>query len=68
MLTLTHDEIVQLTARVRKSAQCDTLRQLGIPYKIRPDGSPVVLRAAMEVALGHAPKKNGSSSPRLRLP
>lgn len=67
MLTLTREEIALLTDRVRKSAQCDVLRQLGIPYKTRPDGSPVVLRAAMEVTLGYAPKKNGSTSPKLRL-
>jgi len=67
MLTLSREEIAQLTDRVRKSAQCDVLRQLGIPYKTRPDGSPVVLRAAMEVTLGYAPKKSGSSSPKLRL-
>lgn len=67
MLTLTTDEIVQLTARVRKTSQCDTLRQLGIPYKIRPDGTPVVLRVAMEMALGYASKAKGSASPKLRL-
>lgn len=67
MLTLSGDEIAQLTARVRKSSQCDILTKLGIPYKIRPDGSPVVLRAAMEVSLGYAPKTKGSSSPKLRL-
>lgn len=67
MLTLSRDEIVQVTARVRKSAQCEVLRQLGIPYKTRPDGTPVVLRAAMEASLGYAPKKSGSASPKLRL-
>lgn len=68
MLTLTPDEIVELTARVRKSAQRQTLMQLGIPFQIRPDGSPVVLRVAMEAALGYAPKNQKPQSPRLRLP
>ena len=67
MLTLSRDEIEQLTDRVRKTAQCEVLRELGIPFKTRPDGSPVVLRAAMEVTLGYAPKKTGSASPKLRL-
>lgn len=68
MLTLTPDEVVQLTSRKRRPAQCDVLRQLGIPFKVRPDGTPVVLRAAMEVALGYATTEKGSASPQLRVP
>ncbi len=68
MLTLTPDEIVQLTARKRRQKQCDVLRQMGIPFVIHPDGTPVVLRAAMEAALGYATTKKGSPSPSLRLP
>lgn len=67
MIALTADEIAQITARVRKKAQCEVLRQLGIPYKIRPDGTPVVLRAVMEASFGHATTKKGPTSPRLRL-
>lgn len=65
---LTPDEIAALTNRVRRRAQCDVLRQLGIPFKIRPDGSPVVLRAAMEAALGYATKEKRQTSPALRVP
>lgn len=67
MLTLTAEEIAEITHKVRNRSQCDVLRQMGVPFVIRPDGSPVVLRAAMEAALGYATKKSGSTSPRLRL-
>lgn len=66
-MLLTPEELAELTSRVRRKAQCDVLRQMGIPFKIRPDGSPAVLRAAMEASLGYAPKKSGSASPKLRL-
>lgn len=68
MLALTSDEIVEITCRVKKSAQCDALASMGIPFKIRPDGTPVVLRAVMEAAFGHATKNERPASPRLRLP
>lgn len=68
MITLTHDEVAALTGKVKKSAQCLELAKLGIPYKSRSDGTPVVLRVSLEVAFGHAPTNQGSSSPRLRLP
>lgn len=67
MPTLTPDQLKRLTGRVRKSAQCNVLKKLGIPFIIHPDGYPIVLMAAMEASLGHATKKNGSTSPRLRL-
>ncbi len=68
MLTLTPEEVAQITDKVRRRAQCDVLRQLGIPFKIRPDGSPVVLRAAMEASLGYAPTEKRQASPSLRVP
>lgn len=68
MLTLTPDEIVQLTSRVQKAKQCESLKQLGIPFKIRGDGTPVVLRVAMEVALGYATTTKGPTSASLRVP
>lgn len=68
MITLTPEEITELTHRSRKGAQCDALKQLGIPFKIRPDGTPVVLRAAMEAALGYANKNQGPTPPTVRIP
>ncbi|MFE0843177.1 DUF4224 domain-containing protein [Achromobacter insolitus] len=68
MITLTHEELVELTGKARKSGQIEALRFLSIPFKIRPDGTPVVLRAAMEAALGHATKNQGPTPPRVRIP
>ncbi|MVW72174.1 DUF4224 domain-containing protein [Bordetella sp. 15P40C-2] len=68
MLTLTAEEIAEVTRKVRGRPQCEVLRQMGIPFVIRPDGTPVVLRAAMEAALGYATKETGTASPKLRLP
>lgn len=68
MITLTHEELIELTGKARKSAQIEALRFLSIPFKIRPDGTPVVLRAAMEAALGHATKNQGPTPPRVRIP
>ncbi len=49
---LTPPEIVELTARRRRRAQVEVLRHLGIEHRVRPDGTPVVLRAHVEAALG----------------
>lgn len=67
MLTLTAEEVSEVTQKVRSRSQCEVLRKMGVPFVIRPDGSPVVLRAAMEAALGYATTKNGPTSPKLRL-
>lgn len=45
-LNLTKDEIKQVTGRVRASYQVKVLQALGIPVKVRPDGSPLVCRSA----------------------
>ena len=67
-MLLTADELAELTGKARRAAQGDVLRALGIPFKARPDGSLVVLRVAVQTALGHAPAQERSPSPRLRLP
>ncbi|OZI57621.1 DUF4224 domain-containing protein [Bordetella genomosp. 4] len=68
MLILSPEDLVEITGKSRKSSQVEILRQLGIPFKIRPDGTPLVLRAAMEVALGYATKNEKSRTPALRIP
>lgn len=40
---LTSDELVELTGKHRKTAQCRSLFRLGIPYKLRDDGYPVAV-------------------------
>ena len=49
---LTKEELQALTGRQRRDAQVAALRQMGIEHKIRPDGSPAVLRAHVEELLG----------------
>ena len=67
-MVLTPDDLVALTAKVRCSAQRRVLEALGIPHKVRPDGSLVVLRVAVEVALGHVGSGAPVRRPRLHLP
>jgi hypothetical protein len=68
MLTLTHEEIVEITGKKRPRSQREELRQIGIPFRLRSDGSPIVLRAVVEMELGYAPKETRPASPRLRVP
>lgn len=63
MLTLTPDELVEVTGRRRATAQARALAALGIPYRTRPDGTVLVFRADL-----HAPPTTRPTSPALRLP
>lgn len=46
------DEIRDLTGRVKNSAQAKALRSLGFTFKVRSDGSLLVLRSHVEQQLG----------------
>ena len=48
MLTLTESEIQQITNRQRPTAQARMLAAMGIRHKVRPDGSLLVFRSAVE--------------------
>lgn len=52
---LTPAEIAELTRKQRCNAQRMVLNALGIQYKVRPDGSLLVLRTHVEKELGGAP-------------
>lgn len=52
---LTREEVAALTARVQHSAQRKVLNIMGIEYRMRPDGSIVVLRTHVEQVLGGFP-------------
>ncbi|GMG89620.1 hypothetical protein Cmtc_18990 [Cupriavidus sp. TKC] len=54
-LTLSPDELKELTHKSRSSAQVRALRSMGIEHKVRPDGSVAVLRAHVDAQMG-APK------------
>lgn len=64
---LTGDELAELTARKRRRAQAEELRALGIPFRTRRDGSIVVLRVAVELALGAARKPEKRPEPQMNL-
>lgn len=49
---LTREEVQELTSKKRLSSQVAVLNSLGIVYKLRPDGSPVVLKAHIEQLFG----------------
>lgn len=43
MMFLSSDDLLALTGRVRPSAQRRALVAMGVPFRVRPDGRPVVL-------------------------
>jgi len=53
-LVLTHEEIRTLTGRSRYRAQARALARIGISYRLRPDGFPLVSRAHFEQSMGAA--------------
>jgi len=58
-LTLTPEELIDLTHRTRPKAQLRALRAMGIEARQRPDGSVAVLRTAVEASMGGAtPNRN----------
>ncbi|WP_081724463.1 DUF4224 domain-containing protein [Advenella kashmirensis] len=66
ILTLSDDEIEEITQRKHRSAQVRVLNQLKIPCAFRPDRSIVVLRSAVIKTLGNSiPSSTGR--PKLRL-
>ncbi len=49
---LSPDDLVALTGCKRADAQARALQAMKVPHVLRPDGSPVVLRAYVETMLG----------------
>lgn len=47
-MILTDDELRELTGKKFRSAQAQVLRYMGIDFRMRPDGSLVVLRCQLE--------------------
>lgn len=67
-MILSADDLATLTGRKQPRAQRGVLDALGVPYKARPDGSLVVARVAVDIALGVVGTQPDNSRPRLRLP
>lgn len=64
MITLTPKEIAEITDRQRRPSQAKVLRALGIRYQLRPDGSILVYRHAVDK--GRADTIN-ANEPRMKL-
>ncbi|MNL64079.1 hypothetical protein D3C87_1882580 [compost metagenome] len=62
-LTLTDDEIEQVTRKKRRQAQAKVLKALGIRFQVRPDGSLLVFRASLGI-----PYQEPRPEPRMNLP
>lgn len=54
MLDLTDDELYRVTKKHRRRAQAKALDFMQIPYRVRPDGSLLVLRDALQAPLATA--------------
>ena len=52
MQFLNRQELTELTHKIRPSAQARALGEMGIEYRVRPDGSVAVLKSVVEKALG----------------
>lgn len=61
-MILSDDQIEQITRRRRAAAQIKQLRALGIPYRLRTDGSIVVFE--QDIAAQAGPR--GKPAPALR--
>lgn len=62
-MILSPQTLIELTGKVKRSAQARVLDGLGIPYRRRPDGTIVVFEADID-----APAQVKPRSPQLRLP
>ena len=67
MMILSPEELVELTQRERSKAQARALTYMGIEYRIRPDGSVVVLRSHVDALLGIPSERKVSSERKLDL-
>ena len=67
MMFLSQAEVEELTKRIQRDAQARELEAMGIPYKRRRDGSPVVMRACVESVFGVSGAKIKQSEPQLQF-
>lgn len=67
-LLLSPKEVSEITGKKRYRSQIEVLHSMQIPFRARPDGSLVILRAVIEMELGYAPKEKKQTSPSLRVP
>ncbi len=66
-LTLSSDQLEELTGKVRWSAQIKALRQMGFEVKVRPDGFPLVDIDHYKIMMGAVPPKKRMPPAKLSL-
>lgn len=52
MFILDEEELIKLTGKKRRPDQCKALRTMGVPHRIRIDGTPIVTREAVNEYCG----------------
>ncbi|MBX6381461.1 MAG: DUF4224 domain-containing protein [Microbispora sp.] len=61
-IACTPDELIEITGKRQGAAQIRALRAMGIEHRMRPDGTPFVLRAHVEHLLGGVQATTGRST------
>ena len=51
-MILSKEQLIELTGKMKPSAQIRALRSMGINHRIRPDGTPAVSESHIESILG----------------
>lgn len=64
---LDDDDLIALTGKTRRDAQARALDFMGVGYKLRPDGSVVVMRASVEHCFGFGLVSKKTRKPELCL-
>lgn len=59
LIVLSPQEIKLVTGFNQARKQCNALAQMDIPFRVRPDGTPLVIRANLEGNTAVAPAKPG---------
>lgn len=62
-MILTPAQLVSVTKKVRPKAQARVLRELGVPFKPRPDGTLLVSQASVEAFISGKPAANDADAP-----
>lgn len=60
-INLTKDELIEITGRVKATAQIKWLRQNGFTVLQRADGLPLISRTHFELKMGGVPGRSKSS-------
>jgi hypothetical protein len=60
-ITLTAEEIKAITGKQRHRAQARALAMMGVSFRIRPDGFPLVARSHFEHVMGAEKSAQGVS-------